>query len=291
MKKKLLCIMLVLLLTFSFIPTVFAEPNCVGATAVRFGTYTHTDELADGEGLTGYDKEDMDGNTATSDYIRVVQSGLNATVEYISPYTKNGLVYELESFYYKASNYVFLVTFDTPLKLGECGTFVLGLAPHEQQGTFQPDISHIATFNQNFVPPTTVIEYKSETGWALGAYKLNELRGIASNKWGWYMPAETGTFDIYAGAGQNDLTKGTLVGTVKVSIVGTKYVAEYQAIGQNIIDNMHFGVYNTEKLLATTGGAPGKLTNNVTVGTNQYMLIHFDVRVATVVPVVSIVLE
>jgi len=39
----------------------------------------------------------------------------------------------------------------------------------------------------------------------------------ASNAWGWYTTYQEGTFPVYAGAGQNDLNKGTLVGYITVS--------------------------------------------------------------------------
>ncbi len=38
-----------------------------------------------------------------------------------------------------------------------------------------------------------------------------------SNAWGWYSTYQEGIFAVYAGAGQNDITKGTLVGYITVS--------------------------------------------------------------------------
>lgn len=67
-----------------------------------------------------------------------------------------------------------------------------------------------------------------ETAWALidedgygtdpSRNQLNELDGI--QKWGWYMPYEIGSglkdAEFWSGAGQNDLDKGTLVGSVAI---------------------------------------------------------------------------
>ena len=57
----------------------------------------------------------------------------------------------------------------------------------------------------------------SETAWALGEYSFIET-GI-SNKWGWFVSVDTygtTTFDIYYGAGRNNLEAGTLIGTLVV---------------------------------------------------------------------------
>ena len=56
-----------------------------------------------------------------------------------------------------------------------------------------------------------------ETAWALGQYTFIDEN--ISNKWGWFLSVNsygTHTFDIYYGAGQNNLTAGTLIGTLEV---------------------------------------------------------------------------
>ena len=71
---------------------------------------------------------------------------------------------------------------------------------------------------------------KCETAFAYGgAYsRCFELDGF--NRWGWTNgPLTTGTytFDLYAGAGQCDLTKGTLMGTVTVTYSGSTVTVAY----------------------------------------------------------------
>jgi hypothetical protein len=74
------------------------------------------------------------------------------------------------------------------------------------------------------VPPITVtgqtaFGYLSPTN---GSVLLNTLPG-ASNKWGWTIPLTpsggraTVTLPVYAGAGSNDISKGTLVGSVTIT--------------------------------------------------------------------------
>ena len=59
---------------------------------------------------------------------------------------------------------------------------------------------------------------KEETAWAKGNTTFTDL-GI-SNKWGWVFDYEIGQnksqFELWAGAAQNDTSKGTLVGYVEV---------------------------------------------------------------------------
>jgi hypothetical protein len=124
-------------------------------------------------------------------------------------------------------------------------------------------------------------EYRAETTWAVDA-KENTLNTImGADKWGWYIQAKEGTFDVYAGAGQNDLNKGTLIGTVQVSVNEAGYYeAVFTSNGDHKVENMHFGVYANVAALQKTGGAPGKFTNKVKAGDAQYMAIHFDALVA-----------
>jgi hypothetical protein len=64
-----------------------------------------------------------------------------------------------------------------------------------------------------------------ETAYAFGINKANcfiGIQGVTSNNWGWSNgPIGAGTYDwpIYAGAGQCDITKGTLVGNLHVVYV------------------------------------------------------------------------
>jgi predicted ribosomally synthesized peptide with SipW-like signal peptide len=71
----------------------------------------------------------------------------------------------------------------------------------------------------------TEIEVEGETAWAFGSNKYSDSfidLGI-SNKWGWVVYYKVGSSDftayLYAGAGQNDLSKGTVVGTVTIKTI------------------------------------------------------------------------
>ncbi len=71
----------------------------------------------------------------------------------------------------------------------------------------------------------TEIEVDGETAWAFGGdeYSDSFIDLDISNKWGWVVYYTVGssdfTADLYAGAGQNDLSKGTFVGTVTIKTI------------------------------------------------------------------------
>jgi hypothetical protein len=60
--------------------------------------------------------------------------------------------------------------------------------------------------------------YGEETVWALGELSFIEL-GLTNSRWGWQLTfdANPETFDLYAGAAQNDLSKGEFIGTLTLS--------------------------------------------------------------------------
>ena len=62
-----------------------------------------------------------------------------------------------------------------------------------------------------------------ETAFMMGNNTLISLN-LGNKRWGWaeYFDAADGTYthDIYAGAGQNDISKGTLVGQAKIKVAG-----------------------------------------------------------------------
>lgn len=70
-----------------------------------------------------------------------------------------------------------------------------------------------------------------ETAFALGNNTFVDLE-LTRNRWGWaneFTDVEDGsyTFEIWAGAGQNDLSKGTLVGTLTVEVSGPDITVTY----------------------------------------------------------------
>lgn len=86
------------------------------------------------------------------------------------------------------------------------------------------------------------------------------------NRWGWYIgPLSQGTttYDIYAGAGQCDLTKGTNVGTLTVNYSGSTATVTYNMSGPYVMDETH--VYVGSEILPRKNGdftvAPGQYGN------------------------------
>jgi hypothetical protein len=289
MMKKLLSFSMVVLLTLTLVQTAFAEDNHVCNLNTSIEALVSKQDIYDSKSIPGYyeeNKGEMNGEEelfGVNPYIKITQEAESkvATVHYINSFVVNGLNYELKYFYYKAGNdNIFTVTFDTPLKVGECAQFNLGFALNGSDKLYQPAVSHFVTVDSGFVPPTPAIEYTKETAWAVDNRSNTLSSIIGPKKWGWYLEAKEGIFNVYAGAGQNDLSKGTLIGTVTVSVDNGFYKAEFTGYGAHKVEGMHFGVYDTLEALKATGGAPGQFTSKVSDANAKYMVIHFDALVA-----------
>lgn len=93
----------------------------------------------------------------------------------------------------------------------------------------------------------------SETAWALGDTSFIDA-GI-SNKWGWFVDVNqygTTTFDIYYGAGRNNLDAGTLIGTLTV-----EYFEEYVVVTYSLTEPLLEEAQLFVGFEAPTSGAPG----------------------------------
>lgn len=115
----------------------------------------------------------------------------------------------------------------------------------------------------------TVLE-GCETAFAKGGYVFaSDARanpeglaslGLARNRWGWAI-RRTGTgttvHNIYAGAGQNNISRGTLVGTVSIGWDGTTATATYELASGVVMTEAHLYAGNT----APTTIAPGQYGN------------------------------
>jgi len=117
---------------------------------------------------------------------------------------------------------------------------------------------------------------------------LNLIDGVAASRWGWYIE-ETFvegtelefTFDMYAGAGGNDLTKGEYAGTIVVAVNSDGSPGGYEpsAEGDYCFDDIHVHVGNnlpTKKQGKKTSisVAPGQYTQtNIEAGT-FYVIVH-----------------
>jgi len=111
-----------------------------------------------------------------------------------------------------------------------------------------------------------------ETAFAFGGNAATCFLEDGFNRWGW-TNVITGDFTmpIYAGAGQCDISKGTLVGNllVDVSADGTTATVTYQMNGSYKLEETHLYVGSTKYVPFTKGN---KI--NYTVAPGQYPTIH-----------------
>lgn len=97
---------------------------------------------------------------------------------------------------------------------------------------------------------------------------------LTTNRWGWTNgPLAEGdyTFDIYAGAGQCDLSKGTHVGTLTVSYHGSTATVSYVMFSGFTLSETHLYV-GSDPLASTVDRRTG--AKEYTVAPGQYGNIH-----------------
>ena len=88
-----------------------------------------------------------------------------------------------------------------------------------------------------------------DTIWAYGGSAATEVDDLVrSAEWGWTNRITPGTYewDLYAGAGQNDLSKGTIVGTLTVTYSGGCVTVTYNMYDANILTEAHLWVGTTK---------------------------------------------
>jgi hypothetical protein len=126
-----------------------------------------------------------------------------------------------------------------------------------------PVVPHTTTTT---LPPTQTTTYTTpDTGWAKLEGKSIAINSLDTreNKWGWTNgPLGNGTysFQIYVGAGQNDISKGTLVGTLTVNYFGGSAAVTYTMYQGYVLAQTHLYVGSVP--LPASGGAPGQFANN-----------------------------
>ncbi len=115
------------------------------------------------------------------------------------------------------------------------------------------------------------------TGYAYGdEYATPFTEIIEHAPWGWTngpLPPGEYEFDIYAGAGGNDLNTGTLVGMLTVNYDGSTAIVTYDMDEGNTMDATHLYVGTDELPLNKKG--------NPTVAPGQYGNTHDDLDGAT----------
>lgn len=99
------------------------------------------------------------------------------------------------------------------------------------------------------ITPTPPVQLEGvQTAWAYGGDHAIAFNGIANgNNWGWTNgPLTEGSyeFDLYAGAGQNDLDKGTLVGKLNVEYHNGKVSAGYTMLPGYEMKEAHLFIGN-----------------------------------------------
>ena len=187
---------------------------------------------------------------------------------------------------------------DTTRNIGD--TYIYELNPDENNGCkgemytgwgYYNDLEKqvLVKFDLGYTPPPQV---NCETAYAFGgsiATCFLDISPRSANNWGWtnlISPGYTGQWPLYAGAGQCDISKGTLVGHVDVSYVGGTITIDYVLDTGFTLDEKHVWIGN-DKLPKKNGiyqNAPGKFNYNnmdpvvITGQTgNKYVAVHSGV--------------
>jgi len=107
-------------------------------------------------------------------------------------------------------------------------------------------------------------ECGTETAFALGDRTFKEI--LDSPRWGWELAVADGEdfeVEIYAGAGQNDISKGTLVGHLLVARDGELVTVRYQMLDGFTMNETHLyvGASEISDIAPGTYGNQNDLTN------------------------------
>ncbi|MDC6385705.1 hypothetical protein D2V93_09105 [Flagellimonas taeanensis] len=123
-----------------------------------------------------------------------------------------------------------------------------------------------------------------ETAFARTDDGSNCFIGNGFNRWGWSIgPLAEGTeetYEIYAGAGQCDISKGTLVGTVDVSYVGGNVTVTYNIDEAFTVSETHTYAGNAMFPVDKKGKptvAPGQFSIQTNLSGEIYVIAHADV--------------
>ncbi len=117
-------------------------------------------------------------------------------------------------------------------------------------------------------PPVDAAELSCETAFAYGGELATTFTSLMDTpRWGWSngpLGAGSYTFDIYAGAGQNDLSKGAVVGTLNIEYDGASATVTYTMADGYTMDETHLYI-GSQPLPSGNDGddtvAPGQFGN------------------------------
>jgi hypothetical protein len=109
----------------------------------------------------------------------------------------------------------------------------------------------------NFVFSCDDTGVECETAFAFGDKELWDITD--TNRWGWQITVNLEddiTTEIYAGAGQNDTTKGTHVGNLHISYVSGSLTVEYEMFEDFTMTEYHLYVGSKDTTTASPGEFP-----------------------------------
>ena len=167
-------------------------------------------------------------------------------------------------------------TCDTTRNIGD--TYIYQLNPDENNGFkgemytgwgYYNDLEKqvLVKFDLGFTPPPPQID--CETAYAFGgnyATCFLNLSPINANNWGWTNYIGEGSYDwpIYAGAGQCDISKGTLVGNLSVEYFAGTVTITYEIDPEFELGDTHVWVGTTPLPLkkGKYSTAPGQFNHN-----------------------------
>ncbi|MCB7480655.1 hypothetical protein [Christiangramia sediminis] len=110
-----------------------------------------------------------------------------------------------------------------------------------------------------------------ETAFMFGDTQINDISN--ANRWGWAENFDTTidgnskTFNFWAGAGQNDTSKGELVGTVTITVDGDEVNFDIDLESGVSLDDLH--VYLSEDNPGNTAKSPGQYNRNDEVSSSD----------------------
>jgi hypothetical protein len=168
------------------------------------------------------------------------------------------------------------------VKLDESGAVIARETGWGQGEQFNPKGSWAMYVNYTWQDcKTVVVESKTETAFAFGGDKAICFDQYdASNRWGWTNgPLAEGsyTFDLYAAAGQCDLSKGTKVGTLSVNYQDGTATVTYQTSGTNPGTNLPYTLTETHLYVGSEPLARNK-QGEVTVAPGQFPYINAELN-------------
>ena len=169
--------------------------------------------------------------------------------------------------------------------------------------TASADVTVTRTCTPPPTPICTTVTTNDETAYGYlssTSIRLNSLDGVVAERWGWTNGPLTGdayTFDLYAGAGQNDLTKGTRVGTVTANRNASTWTITFTTTNgtlgaTHVYLGADFTAWKTQGqgqvrvvangLLGSTNNAADSTTSTHTItytgATPPYLIMHAEVN-------------